>query len=445
MPLPRCISLPYCEDSSTMFSQIAHWPGAIYLDSGKPWSDRGRYDIFAAEPLKQLEAQNLGNGDFGLKGALTDTLKQALSAFDYDPQFPFCGGAMGYISYEAGEKAILDRQVDDSPTTLPAVSIGIYYWAVVVDHQLRRCDLIAQRCLDSTTLEKVLSALQRPQPAPVSFRLTAPVISSMDLATYRHAFSKTQTYIQAGDCYQINLSREFTATYQGSPWQAYCRLRKAAAAPFSAYIQSGNGQLLCLSPERFMAADQGRIISQPIKGTAPRSKDQSEDTALATALQNSEKNRAENVMIVDLLRNDLSKSCQAMSVRVDQLCELHSFATVHHLVSTVSGQLKTDCSPFSALLNSFPGGSITGAPKKRAMEIIRELEPHRRGPYCGTVFYLCGSGRMDSNISIRSFTCSDGVLRAWSGGGIVADSECEAEFLETRQKMEKLIDLLADQ
>ncbi len=219
-------------------------------------------------------------------------------------------------------------------------------------------------------------------------------------------------------------------------------MRRRAAAPFSAYINTDQAQLLCLSPERFLAADQGRILSQPIKGTAARSEDPQQDAALAQALQHSEKNRAENVMIVDLLRNDLSRSCQPFTVRADRLFELHSFATVHHLVSTVSGQLRADCSPFDALLASFPGGSITGAPKRRAMEIIRELEPHRRGPYCGSVFYLSGCGRMDSNIIIRSFVCSNGDIRAWSGGGIVADSDCEEEFRETEAKMGQLLGVL---
>ena len=201
---------------------------------------------------------------------------------------------------------------------------------------------------------------------------------------------------------------------------------------------------MSFSPERLLSADNGALQTQPIKGTAARDPDPDKDQALAKALQQSTKNRAENVMIVDLLRNDFSKSCVAASVKTEQLCELQSFRTVHHLVSTVSGQLRPDCSPFNALLSCFPGGSITGAPKHRAMEIIREIEPHQRGVYCGSIFYLGAGGKMDSNITIRSFVCADNTITGWAGGGIVADSNVDEEFVETETKIGKLLQALAD-
>tara|TARA_R110001599_G_scaffold29107_5_gene100045 strand:- start:14348 stop:14983 length:636 start_codon:yes stop_codon:yes gene_type:complete len=206
----------------------------------------------------------------------------------------------------------------------------------------------------------------------------------------------------------------------------------------------GSSQFLCLSPERLLAAQTRKLQTQPIKGTAARSSDPAEDLALATALQASTKNRAENIMIVDLLRNDFSKSCQAESVVTEALCELQSFRTVHHLVSTVTGLLRGDRSEFSALLDCFPGGSITGAPKQRAMEIIREIEPHRRSLYCGSIFYLGANGKMDSNIAIRSFVCENQEIKGWAGGGIVADSELDEEYIETETKISKLLDALAD-
>jgi para-aminobenzoate synthetase component 1 len=209
-------------------------------------------------------------------------------------------------------------------------------------------------------------------------------------------------------------------------------------------MDAGGSQILCLSPERLLSAEQGRLLTQPIKGTAARSLDAQEDMTLASTLQASAKNRAENVMIVDLLRNDFSKSCQPDSVDTERLCELQSFKTVHHLVSTITGRLRNDCSEFSALLSCFPGGSITGAPKQRAIEIIREIEPHSRSVYCGSIFYLGAGGEMDSNIAIRSFVCEDGSITAWAGGGIVADSELNEEFVETETKIGKLLKALTD-
>jgi len=200
---------------------------------------------------------------------------------------------------------------------------------------------------------------------------------------------------------------------------------------------------MCMSPERFLAATNRQLLTQPIKGTAPRSDDPERDHELAVQLQNSEKNRAENLMIVDLLRNDLGRSCKPGSIRVDQLFELQSFATVHHLVSSVHGEMRNGVHALDALRNCFPGGSITGAPKIRAMQIIDELEPQPRSIFCGAIGYVDASGRMDTNIAIRSLLACDKKIYAWAGGGVVADSNCDEEFVETENKIDALLGALS--
>jgi para-aminobenzoate synthetase component 1 len=244
----------------------------------------------------------------------------------------------------------------------------------------------------------------------------------------------------------VNLAQRFSAGFQGEPWAAYRSLRAIAAAPFSGFIDLGNDDaVICLSPERFISLHGHRVETTPIKGTRPRHADSVADLRAAEELRGSEKDRAENLMIVDLLRNDLGRSCVPGSIHVERLFELHSFPTVHHLVSTISGELRHDRSAIELLRDSFPGGSITGAPKRRAMEIIAELEPHSRGVYCGSLLYVSADGRMDSNIAIRTLLCQNGTIRCWGGGGIVADSRWEAEYQETFDKVGRFLEALEGQ
>ncbi|MFC6635846.1 aminodeoxychorismate synthase component I [Microbulbifer taiwanensis] len=247
-------------------------------------------------------------------------------------------------------------------------------------------------------------------------------------------------YIAAGDIYQANFTQRFGTGYEGDLFAAYLALRGRAAGPFSAYMDLPRGKLLSLSPERFIRADGNSLQTEPIKGTAARNSDAAEDARVAKALQASAKDRAENLMIVDLLRNDFGKLCRRGSVRVPQLFQLASFANVHHLVSTITGELSEEYS-FADLLGAcFPGGSITGAPKRRAMQIIGELESSPRGAYCGSVGYLSSCGRADTNIAIRTFTASDGRITCAAGGGIVADSDPAAEHEECLAKVRLLLE-----
>jgi para-aminobenzoate synthetase component 1 len=246
-------------------------------------------------------------------------------------------------------------------------------------------------------------------------------------------------YIRAGDCYQVNLSQRLLAPLREHPLDLYGRLRTLNPAPFGAYFDLGDFQILSASPERFLRVTNGEVETRPIKGTRPRGRTPEEDAALAAELAASPKDRAENVMIVDLLRNDLGRVCEFGSVRVPTLCEVESFRFVHHLVSEVRGKLRPGLGPLDLLAAAFPGGSVTGAPKVRAMEIIAELEPTARGPYCGSLGFVGFDGSMDTNILIRTFTAGRGWVQFPVGGGIVADSDPAREYEETLHKAAGLL------
>jgi para-aminobenzoate synthetase component 1 len=277
------------------------------------------------------------------------------------------------------------------------------------------------------------------------FALVSPWQANMSQREYMQKLHGISDYLRAGDCYQVNLAQRFSAQYTGDEYQAYLRLRKANQAPFSAFIRIEDSVILSISPERFLAVNGDKVQSKPIKGTRPRSNDPACDQANIDALLASEKDQAENLMIVDLLRNDLSKSCQADSVEVPQLFQIESFAAVHHLVSTVTGTLVQNCTPIDLLRGAFPGGSITGAPKIRAMEIIEELEPHRRSIYCGSIGYLGLNRDMDTSICIRTLLCEDNNIYCWAGGGIVLDSVAAEEYQESLDKVCKILPLLSQQ
>jgi para-aminobenzoate synthetase component 1 len=335
-----------------------------------------------------------------------------------------------------------ERDID-----FPEMQVGIYLWALVVDHKNKRIELIAAPTLDSAYIEQILKRLTKGPEAPINhpFSLNAPFKSNMNSASYSERFSRIIDYIKAGDCYQVNLAQRFSAPCQGDSWEAYQALRIKAPTPFSAYLTTPFGNLLCLSPERFIQVKNGRVETKPIKGTRPRGDSAENDETLRIELLQSTKDRAENLMIVDLLRNDLGKTCAIGSVKVPKLFDIESYANVHHMVTTITGELKNTEDAVDLLEGSFPGGSITGAPKLRAMEIIEELEPQRRSAYCGSIGYIDFSGRMDTNICIRTLVEKDQQLHCWAGGGIVADSQCADEYQETFTKVNNLIRTLEDQ
>lgn len=261
---------------------------------------------------------------------------------------------------------------------------------------------------------------------------------------YLHSLGRIKDYLSAGDCYQVNLAQRFSAHFKGDPLTAWLALQAAHPAPHSCYFDAGDSQVFGVSPERFLSIRDRQVVTEPIKGSRPRGATTEEDQAFGDELLSNPKDRAENLMIVDLLRNDLGVCCEPGSVNADPLFQLRRFSNVQHLVSTVTGTLRRDLSPLNALLGAFPGGSITGAPKKRAMEIIAELEPVPRGAYCGSFFWMDNQGTLDSNILIRTLQTEGNKLYCHGGGGIVFDSVPEAEYEESCFKIAKLMGALEE-
>lgn len=452
--MPQLKILPYWPDSQVYADCLHDLPWFIWLDSGGHVNSR--YDILTALPYQTLTTW--GNctewqqqGQLQQSAADPFDLLQMVLGEPISPvvDLPFCGGAMGYWGYDLSQRLARSQRQVKSPDPLPDMAIGIYDWAVVVDHQQQQTwwvqqDRAPQQAEMLATLYQQLSCAY-PRTAPVLplLRLRTPLRANLSASAYRSQFARIQHYIREGDCYQVNFAQRFHAPVTGLAWATYLQLRQRSPAPYGAWLSLPWGNVLSNSPEQFLHIDAtGAVNTQPIKGTRPRSSDTKQDIALTIELLNSAKDRAENVMIVDLLRNDLSKSCALHSVQVPFLCELHSFATVHHLVSTVTGQLKPDCSALDALKACFPGGSITGAPKVRAMEIIEELEPHRRGLYCGSIGYVSFDGQSTTNIAIRTLVHQRQQVRFWAGGGIVADSEPTVEYQETFDKAAAFFQIL---
>ncbi|WP_051686887.1 aminodeoxychorismate synthase component I [Microbulbifer sp. HZ11] len=438
----QIISLPYSRNIGAALAVLADLPYPVWLDSGLATARGGRFDIISADPIATLTLSSSDSAPF----ADLDDLVCELAPQEADQQIPFCGGAIGYAGYELGARGNF-LSADERPSPLPAGFFGLYSWAVIADHQLGSAHLVFHpACTDSQKrdLRQRFETVAWDAPAAHndSFHLTSRFQHEFTAKEYARRIARILEYIQAGDIYQANFTQRFLAEFEGNPLTAYMALREVAAGPFSAFLTVPGGAILSLSPERFILQDGRFLQTEPIKGTLPRAIDAVEDAAFARRLQESVKDRAENLMIVDLLRNDFGKVCQRGSVRVPNLFELQSFANVHHLVSTITGQVP-DTLEFADVIHAcFPGGSITGAPKRRAMEIIRELELSPRGVYCGSIGYLSSCGRADTNIAIRTLTASNGEISCAAGGGIVADSIPEAEHQECLDKVRILLETL---
>lgn len=439
-----CIQLNITQNCLEVFAHFADKPYAVLLDSANSEHVNSRFDIIAISPKHTLEVidnecffdekPNSGNCFDIMKQTLA-TLDNSKAAFD----LPFNGGWLGFFGYDLGRaiEQIPEQACND--ITMPQMAIGLYLDALIYDKHLNAWFYIAQPNVNRLTI--YLEPLKQPA-SSANFALTSNWQSNMSREQYGDKFAQIQAYLKSGDCYQINLAQRFSASFEGSPWQAYGKLRGANKAPFSSYINHPQGAILSISPERFIAINNGNIETKPIKGTLPRCVDKDQDAEQALRLQKSSKDRAENVMIVDLLRNDLGKVAKPGSVQVPSLFAIESFPAVHHLVSTVTAELADDKTAVDQLKAAFPGGSITGAPKIRAMEIIEELEPHRRSIYCGSIGYLSACGNMDTSITIRTLVCHKGHIYCWAGGGIVADSKVDLEYQETYDKVNKILPLL---
>ena len=462
-------TLPYAEGMYWL-QQVRHLDWPMLLESGRVEAAAGqadvnaetglgaRFDIVVAAPIYkfiQRETHTEIQSARGCEQSAEDPftlIKRYLLPHQVPRQAdtPFAGGAMGYFAYDLGRCIETLPTLAQADSALPAMMVGLYDWAIIVDHHLEQCRLVSHgRYHSQETLAALHAQLMLPGTSSLTtFSVDSEIQPNMTASSYAQAFRRVQDYIRAGDCYQINLAQRFSVQVTGDPMAAYDRFRKLSRAPFMAYLALDDGTgtpitILSMSPERFLQVIDGQVETRPIKGTRPRYQDPEQDAQAAAALATSLKDRAENLMIVDLLRNDIGKVCEVGSVKVDALFKLQRFTNVHHLVSIVRGQLAGAFHALDLLRGCFPGGSITGAPKLRAMEIIEELEPHRRGIYCGSIGYIGFDGAMDTNIAIRTSVIYQGQMTFYAGGGVVADSDCDREYQETLDKASQFFKLVA--
>jgi len=444
-------------------ARFADLPFLVFLDSATHPEQAGRYSFLVADPAtivrsKGALTQQLGGGRWTRVAAdPVAHVSALLEPFAAEPVAglpPFQGGAAGYVGYDWGAQLERVPRTRYDDLAIPDVMLGLYDWVIAWDHQTKRAWVIStgipeQGAAGRERAARRLAFVKERLAERRSDRLAAPsypvpdvpgLRSNFTREGYLDAVARVIEYVYAGDIFQANLSQRLEAPLAGTPFELYRRLRQRNPAPFAAYLAFGDVVVVSSSPERFLCVDAGRRVeTRPIKGTRPRGVGPEHDAALALALAESDKDRAENVMIVDLLRNDLSRVCQPGTVRVPELFALEHYQTVHHLVSTVVGELAPELDALDLLRAAFPGGSITGAPKVRAMQIIAELEPTQRGVYCGSIGYLSATGALDSSIVIRTYLVVGRDVYFQVGGGIVADSDPEQEYRETLDKARGLI------
>ena len=449
-------SLGYESDSTHLFDNIKEQPAAVFLDSGSRRRQQARYDILTACPSRIIRSKDgittVESADGQCRSYSEDPFEVVRAHLNFgkvecEIALPFYTGAIGYFAYDLGRRIETLPQYSADADGLPELVLGIYDWAVINDHVEKQTYLIAYPNSQFGEKEFNYWQTQLNKPPRTASEMTCKQLgalqSNMDRGAYIKCFNTVKEHIYQGNCYQINLAQRFAVAMECDAWQLYRRLRAINSAPYSAYLDLGSFQVLSISPERFLYLHEGRAETNPIKGTRRRhTSDQDEEQI--QALSQSIKDRAENLMIVDLLRNDFGKSCCPGSITADRLFAVESFDNVHHLVSTVCGTLASDKDALDLLKNCFPGGSITGAPKLRAMEIIEELEPHRRGVYCGSIGYLSRNGDMTLNIAIRTAIYQNRQFVFYGGGGIVADSDADLEYQETMDKVSSMMDLLKE-
>ncbi|MBX3441425.1 MAG: aminodeoxychorismate synthase component I [Planctomyces sp.] len=446
---------PSVEDA---LSRFAGWRHPIVFHSALVRAPLGRHSFLSGDPL-ETHAVDAGNWD-AVIARLRDRLRAGAVESATD-DCPFPGGVAGLATYEAGR--LWERLPEtrfEAEWPFPLASLGLYDWAIAWDHATGECRLIVHPLSRSAAevqarVRQIREALNGPPAGPwptagdrfdalsgvPGFPLDrlAGLESNFDRQAYIAAVKRTIRYITAGDIFQANLSQRLTIPWAGRPVDLFRTLCRVNPAPFAGYYDAGPWQAISASPERFLQLDGEEVETRPIKGTRARRSVPEADLFTRDELRESDKDRAENVMIVDLLRNDLSRVCRPGTIRVPQLCAVETYETVQHLVSEVRGRLQPGRDFFDLLATSFPGGSITGAPKIRAMEIISELEQVPRGPYCGSLFYVGFGGRADSNLLIRTFTRVGGRLLFPVGGGITAQSDPADEYEETLHKAEGLL------
>ncbi len=438
-----------------IFHYFASHQGAVFLDSASLMQDCGRYSFIAIDPFYTLQSKNdkIDNPFQQLR----DELKKFPLLF-HEGMPPFQGGVVGYFAYDlCHHLEVLPLTTDDM--FFPDMVIGFYDLVMAFDHETQRAWIFSSGYPLQKKAERQKRAAQRcdwlyselgkiPLMPDVSTAVcdAHQIVANFSQDTYEDAVRIVIEYILSGDIFEANISQRFkTELPPGlSAFELYRRLRAINAAPFAAYLCFGDTVIASASPERFLKLADKQVETRPIKGTRPRGMNAEDDMQYANALLSSEKDHAENIMIVDLLRNDLSRVCENHSVQVPQLCGLESYATVHHLVSVVKGILKSEYDVIDLLQAAFPGGSITGAPKIRAMEIIAEIESNQRGPYCGSVGYIGFNGDFDSSIAIRTYAIKNNQVTFQVGGAVVADSNPRQEYIETLTKANALLRALTE-
>ncbi len=432
------------------FSCVKHMPYSLLLDSSDRKHPNSRYSFVMCSPIETIEAINgeitVTNWEQKLSITgdpfllLQSRIKSWICDTKHIPNMPpFQGGAAGLFGYDLG------RYLEDLPAiaascgSVPDMAVGIYDQVLAHDHLLKKSYIFTHARSEDEAVKKrefLIELFSKDIKAPKYKANKLDWSSNFDKKSYKEQVQKVINYIHDGDVFQANISQRFDAELPDDfdPFIHYLHMREVNPAPFSAYMNIGNIKIASTSPERFITARDRNVETCPIKGTRPHVSDFTQDCAYKKELSSSEKDRSENTMIVDLMRNDLSKVCEEHSVDVSGLCELETFASVHHLVSTIQAKLSHDKNALDLLRACFPGGSITGAPKIRAMEIIEELEPTRRSAYCGSIGYIGFDDYMDTNILIRTLVYEDNKVSLQTGGGVVADSNPSEEYQETLDK-----------
>lgn len=456
---PLTAEIPY-ENPALLFKTFADEPWSFLLDSAdsnRQLDDTNRYSYIAFDPFDKIIIKNGKRIDDGeMVNNPFKYLNDIISRFQlpHKPGLPlFQGGAMGYFSYDLCHYLEDVNQPQLAEESVYAdLAVGLYDVIISFDHVLKKTWIVStgfskemNSCRHEKARDRVefcLNKLARNDTSVVS-KYKSDIGRDVDLVSlfnedsYSDLVKKAQNYISDGDIFEVNLSHRFKAELsleQEDMYELYLKMREVNPSPFSGYLNLGDHQILSTSPERFLLLKDKAVSTRPIKGTAPRGKSPEEDKMISEELLRRDKDRSENIMIVDLLRNDLSKVCEPDSVKVKKLCGLETYPTVHHLVSVVEGKLKSDVTALDLLEACFPGGSITGAPKVRAMQIIYLLEPTQRGPYCGSIGYIGFNGAMDTSIVIRTLLAEGNAISYQAGGAVVLDSSPQGEYAETLAK-----------
>ena len=455
---PYWASIPYRDplDYAVVFNDTNYF---VFLDSMKFDSKLGRYSYIAIDPFATLIYRDNNiyfNGEVMAAENIFTLLYNKLKLLSFSLNLslpPFQGGVVGFFSYD------LIRDLENLPNysqddmQYPRMAVGFYDLIIAFDHVKQQAWIVSSGLPEKNKERRSRRAqlrlswcLQKVKNIKIPLLIEEPLIKGINISNYftkmayMEAIEKCRRYILDGDIFEVNLSQRFQGSFpKNSGFILYQRIRAVNPAPFGAYARFDDTIIISSSPERFLKVYNRKVETRPIKGTIRRSKNMKEDFALAQQLAMSSKDRAENTMIVDLMRNDLSRVCFADSVKVPMYCEIESYKTVHHLVSSIEGKLKNDFHPVDLLCAAFPGGSVTGAPKIRAMEVIEELEPTRRGPYCGSIGYISFDGSvMDTSILIRTYIIKNNIVTFQAGGAIVLDSDPLSEYEETLIKASAL-------